>query len=105
MRAFAMSLTGNVDKADDLVQEAMVRGLAYINQFQPGTNIQAWLFTILRNQFHTAFRKRRRELKGPDGGIAAHLAVAPEQDGHLYVEDLKASLAQLPIDQREALLL
>jgi RNA polymerase sigma-70 factor (ECF subfamily) len=41
MRAFAMSLTGNVDLADDLVQEAMVRGLAYINQFQPGTNIQA----------------------------------------------------------------
>ena len=104
-RAFAMSLTGNVDQADDLVQEALVRGLAHINQFQPGTNIQAWLFTILRNQFHTGFRKRRREVEDPDGGIAARLAVPPEQDVHLDMEDLKAALAQLPIDQREALLL
>ena len=63
MRVFVISLTGNIDQADDLVQEAMVRGLAHINQFQPGTNIQAWLFTILRNQFHTAFRKRRRKWK------------------------------------------
>jgi RNA polymerase sigma-70 factor, ECF subfamily len=105
MRAFAISLTGNVDQADDLVQEAMVRGLAYINQFQPGTNIQAWLFTILRNQFHTFYRKRRREVEDPDGAIAARLAVPPEQDGHVDVEDLKSALAQLPIEQREALLL
>jgi RNA polymerase sigma-70 factor (ECF subfamily) len=67
MRAFAVSLTGNVDQADDLVQEAMVRGLTYIQQFRPGTNIQAWLFTILRNQFHTMYRKRRREVEDPDG--------------------------------------
>jgi RNA polymerase sigma-70 factor (ECF subfamily) len=67
MRAFAVSLTGNVDQADDLVQEAMVRGLTYIQQFQPGTNIQAWLFTILRNQFHTLHRKRKREVEDPDG--------------------------------------
>ena len=50
MRAFAISLTGNVDQADDLVQEAMVRRLVYIDQFLPRTNIQVWLFTILRNQ-------------------------------------------------------
>jgi RNA polymerase sigma-70 factor (ECF subfamily) len=105
MRAFAISLTGNIDQADDLVQEAMVRGLTYINQFQPGTNIQAWLFTIMRNQFHTFYRKRRREVEDPDGGIAARLAVPPEQDGRVDVEDLKAALAQLPVEQREALLL
>ena len=105
LRAFAISLTGNIDQADDLVQEAMVRGLTYINQFQPGTNIQAWLFTILRNQFHTFYRKRRLEVEDPDGGTAARLAVPPEQDGHVDVGDLKAALAQLPIDQREALLL
>ena len=83
----------------------MVRGLTYINQFQPGTNLQAWLFTILRNQFHTFYRKRRREVEDPDGGTAAHLAVPHEQDGHVDLEDVKAALAQLPIDQREALLL
>jgi RNA polymerase sigma-70 factor (ECF subfamily) len=83
----------------------MVRGLTYIDRFQPGTNIEAWLFTILRNQFHTFYRKRKREVEDPDGGIAARLAVPPEQDGHVDVEDLKHALAQLPIDQREALLL
>ena len=105
MRAFAISLTGNVDQADDLVQEAMVRGLTYIEQFQPGTNIEAWLFTILRNQFHTMYRKRRREVEDPDGHIAARLSVLPEQDGYLAVQDLKAALSHLAVEQREALLL
>jgi RNA polymerase sigma-70 factor (ECF subfamily) len=105
MRAFAISLTGNVDQADDLVQEAMVRGLTYIEQFQPGTNIEAWLFTILRNQFHTMYRKRRREVEDPDGSIAARLSVLPEQDGYLAVQDLKAALSHLAVEQREALLL
>jgi RNA polymerase sigma-70 factor (ECF subfamily) len=105
MRAFAISLTGNIDQADDLVQEAMVRGLTYIDQFQPGTNIEAWLFTILRNQFHTMYRKKRREVEDPDGGIAARLSVLPEQDGYLAVQDLKAALTHLAVEQREALLL
>ena len=105
MRAFAVSLTGNVDQADDLVQEAMVRGLTYIQQFQPGTNIQAWLFTILRNQFHTLHRKRKREVEDPDGAIAARLSVLPEQDGYLDVQDLRAALTHLAVEQREALLL
>ena len=105
MRAFAVSLTGNVDQADDLVQEAIVRGLTYIQQFQPGTNIEAWLFTILRNQFHTMYRKRRREVEDPDGHIAARLSVLPEQDGYLAVQDLRAALSHLAVEQREALLL
>jgi RNA polymerase sigma-70 factor (ECF subfamily) len=49
LRAFAISLCGNVDRADDLVQETMLRALANIDSFQPGTNMSAWLFTILRN--------------------------------------------------------
>ena len=105
MRAFAVSLTGNVDQADDLVQEAIVRGLTYIQQFRPGTNLEAWLFTILRNQFHTLYRKRRREVEDPDGGIAARLSVLPEQDGYLALQDLKAALTHLAVEQREALLL
>jgi RNA polymerase sigma-70 factor (ECF subfamily) len=105
LRAFAISLTGDVDRADDLVQEALVRGLAHIDSFQPGTNMQAWLFTILRNQFHTGYRKRKREVEDPDGNIAARLSVHPEQVGHLDLEDLKTALTKLPFDQREALLL
>jgi len=51
LRAFAISLCGNVDRADDLVQETLLRALANIDSFQPGTNMSAWLFTILRNHF------------------------------------------------------
>jgi RNA polymerase sigma-70 factor (ECF subfamily) len=105
MRAFAISLTGNVDQADDLVQETMVRGLGHIQQFQPGTNIQAWLFTILRNQFHTLYRKRRREVEDPDGAIAARLSVLPDQESYLDLDDLKVALTHLGVEQREALLL
>lgn len=82
LRAFAISLTGDVDRADDLVQEAIVRGLGNLDKFTPGTSMQAWLFTILRNLFHTAYRKSRRE-----------------------VEDLRTALVKLPVEQREAVLL
>ena len=65
LRAFAISLCGNVDRADDLVQETLLRALANIDSFQPGTNMSAWLFTILRNHFRSEYRKRRREVEGP----------------------------------------
>jgi len=105
LRAFAISLTGSVDQADDLVQEAIVRGLSHIGSFQPGSSMQAWLFTILRNQFHTGFRKRRREVEDPDGIMAGMLSCAPEQGGYLDLQDMRTALARLPVDQREALLL
>jgi RNA polymerase sigma-70 factor (ECF subfamily) len=105
MRAFAVSLTGNVDQADDLVQEAMVRGLSHIQQFQPGTNIEAWLFTILRNHFHTLHRKRWREVEDADGSYAARLKTYPDQQSHLDYEDLRTALSKLHPEQREALVL
>jgi len=66
LRAFAISLSGNVDRADDLVQETVLRALANIDSFQPGTNMPAWLFTILRNLFRSEYRKRRREVEDTD---------------------------------------
>ena len=105
LRAFAISLTGDVDRADDLVQEAIVRGLSHLDKFTPGTNMQAWLFTILRNQFHSAYRKRRREVEDPDGQYAARRATAPAQNGHLDLEDLRVALLRLPVEQRETVLL
>src|SRR5918993_4939115 len=74
LRAFAISLTGKVDQADDLVQEAIMRGLNKLDTFTPGTNLQAWLFTILRNQFYTSLRRGRREVEDPDGMMAGLLA-------------------------------
>jgi len=105
LRAFAISLTNNVDRADDLVQETLMRAIANIERFQPGTNMQAWLFTILRNLFHSEYRKRRREVEDPDGSYAGRLKVQPEQGSRLDFEDFRSALAKLPADQREALLL
>jgi hypothetical protein len=67
LRAFAISLSGNVDRADDLVQETLLRAMANIDSFEPGTNMSAWLFTILRNLFRSEYRKRRREVEDADG--------------------------------------
>ena len=79
LRAFAISLCGNVDRADDLVQETLLRAMANIDSFQPGTNMSAWLFTILRNLFRSEYRKRRREVEDSDGSYAESLKSHPEQ--------------------------
>src|SRR5205807_1951445 len=83
LRAFAISLCGNVERADDLVQETMLRAFAHIDQFQPGTNLSAWLFTILRNLFRSDYRKRRREVEDSDGTLAENMISQPEQSGRL----------------------
>jgi RNA polymerase sigma-70 factor (ECF subfamily) len=105
LRAFAISLSGNVDRADDLVQETMLRALANIHSFQPGTNMSAWLFTILRNLFRSEYRKRRREVEDADGSYAESLKSQPEQSSRVEFEEFRAALAKLPTDQREALIL
>jgi RNA polymerase sigma-70 factor, ECF subfamily len=105
LRAFAISLTGKVDQADDLVQEAIMRGLSNLDRFTPGTDLQAWLFTILRNHFYTSLRKRRREVEDPEGAMAGLLSTPPEQHGRLDLDDLRLALGRLSVEQREALLL
>jgi RNA polymerase sigma-70 factor (ECF subfamily) len=105
LRAFAISLCGNVDRADDLVQETLLRALANIHSFQPGSNMSAWLFTILRNLFRSEYRKRRREVEDTDGSYAESMKSQPEQTSRLELGEFRAALQQLPSDQREALIL
>src|SRR5246127_3891438 len=105
LRAFAISLCGNIDRADDLVQETLLRALANIGSFQPGTNMSAWLFTILRNHFRSEYRKRRREVEDSDGHYAETLKTHPEQNSRIEFEEFQQALAKLPADQREALIL
>jgi RNA polymerase sigma-70 factor (ECF subfamily) len=105
LRAFAISLSGNVDRADDLVQETILRALANIQSFQPGTNLPAWLFTILRNLFRSEYRKRRREVEDADGSLAETLKSHPDQIGRVEFQEFRQALAQLPAEQREALIL
>ena len=105
LRAFAISLCGTADKADDLVQETLVRAWDKQASFQPGTNLRAWLFTILRNEFYSQMRKRGREVSDADGALTVAMATHPEQAGKLDMQDFQAALAELPDDQREAIIL
>ena len=105
LRAFAISLSGNIDRADDLVQETLLRAIANIDSFQPGTNMSAWMFTILRNLFRSEYRKRRREVEDTDGSYAESLKSHPEQSSRLEFQEFRTALAKLPPDQREALIL
>ncbi|MDQ2081806.1 sigma-70 family RNA polymerase sigma factor [Xanthobacteraceae bacterium Astr-EGSB] len=105
LRAFAISLCGNVDRADDLVQETLLRAWANIHSFEPGTNMSAWLFTILRNLFRSEYRKRRREVPDGDGTYADTMKTQPEQSSRVEFEEFRVALNKLPTDQREALVL
>lgn len=105
MRAFAMSLTRNASAADDLVQDAIMKAWQNIEKFEPGTNMRAWLFTILRNTFYSNRRKAKREVADVDGAMAATLSEKPAHDGRLAFKDFEKAFAQLPDEQREALIL
>jgi RNA polymerase sigma-70 factor (ECF subfamily) len=105
LRAFAVSLCGDVERADDLVQETLLKAWDHLESFQQGTNLRAWLFTILRNTYFSECRRRRREVEDRDGSKAADLAVHPGQQGYLDMQDFRRALNVLPPDQREALIL
>ena len=105
LRRYARVLTGDVTRADDLVQETLLRALANIDSFQPGSNLPAWLFTILRNLFRSDYRKRRREVEDAEGNYAKTLKTQPAQGAHLEFEEFRVALDKLPQDQREALIL
>ncbi|WBU52909.1 RNA polymerase sigma factor [Paracoccus sp. SCSIO 75233] len=105
LRAFALSLTREGASADDLVQDTIVKAWTNMDKFQAGTNLRAWLFTILRNTFYSARRKTKREVSDADGVHAARLATRPEHDGRLALNDFRTAFQQLPDEQREALIL
>jgi len=105
MRAFAISLTRNGAIADDMVQDTLVKAWTNIEKFQDGTNMRAWLFTILRNTYYSSRRKANREVADVDGVFTESLAEKPAHDGHMQMTDFRNALALLKDEQREALLL
>jgi RNA polymerase sigma-70 factor (ECF subfamily) len=105
LRAFAMSLTYNMDQAEDLVQETILKAWGKQASFQAGTNLHAWLFTILRNRLYTEYRKRVREVEDIGGSHAATLIALPEQFDRVELQDIAGALDKLRPDQREALLM
>lgn len=105
LRAYAMSLSRSADKSDDLVQETLLRAISKIDTFRPGTNLGAWLTTILRNCYLSDLRRRRHEVEDADGCYSETLRAAPEQEGHLEYREFCSALRAIPFDQREALML
>lgn len=105
MRAFAISLTRNAATADDMVQDTLVKAWTNIDKFEIGTNMRAWLFTILRNTYYSSRRKSKREVADVDGSFTENVAEKPAHDGHMQMADFRKALDTLPDEQREALLL
>ena len=105
MRAFAISLTRNGSVADDMVQDTLVKAWTNIDKFENGTNMRAWLFTILRNTYYSSRRKAKREVADVDGVFTENLAEKPAHDGHMQMSDFRKALGKLKDEQREALLL
>lgn len=105
LRAFALSLTHNPALADDIVHETVVKAWTHFDKFREGSNLRAWLFTILRNQFYTERRRARREVPDINNSFALHLAEKPAHDGRLQMRDFMAAFATLPVEQREVLIL
>lgn len=105
LRAFAISLARDVSKADDLVQETILKAWSNMDKFDPSTNLDAWLFTILRNTFYSSLRKTRREVQDTDGVHAATLSVKPAHDGRLAMRDFQRAFYLLSPEHREVLIL
>lgn len=105
LRAFAISLSRNVAMADDIVQETILKAWSNLDKFDPSTNLQAWLFTILRNTYYSLLRKTRREVQDSDGAYAATMFDKPAHDGRLAYNDFQRAFDQLSPEHREVLIL
>ena len=105
MRAFALSLTRNSALADDMVQDSLVKAWTKIHTFEPGTNMRAWTFIILRNHYLSQMRRSRFRGDWDDLTADRILAAPAGQDKHVELSDMQRALLQLPQPQREALIL
>lgn len=105
LRGYAMSLCRKADQADDLLQETVTKAWANQSRFIAGSNLNAWLFTILRNHFLGQIRKRKREVQDVDGLFSARLKTQPDHDAVLDLRDLRVAMNALPDSQRQALIL
>ncbi len=105
LRAYATTLSGSRATADDLVQDTLLKAWGASASFRTGTNIRAWLFVILRNTYFSQYRRRGREVQDVDGVYSGRVGVAGGQQSAVDLADFRAALAQLPEEQREALIM
>lgn len=105
LRAFARTFCPNPNDADDLVQETLLKGIANIHQFRPGTSMKSWLFTIMRNTFYTRIKVYNRESPGAADCISAKPSAAPSQEWSIRGHEISRAVQKLPYEQREILIL
>ena len=106
LRRYAMSLARQSDEADDLVQECLVKALTAADKFEPGTNLRAWLFTILRNAFINRTRDKARAAALSDGMAKLYgISSPPAQHSMLALRETAEAIDRLPPSQRQALIL
>jgi RNA polymerase sigma-70 factor (ECF subfamily) len=106
LRAFALSLTQSAQHSDDLVQDTLVKALSNLDKFQMGTNLRAWLFTILRNSFYNGIRYRKYHQTAPlDEVDPGYLELRATQEKYIEFQDVLKGLGRLAPEQREAIVL
>lgn len=105
LRAFARTFCRETSEADDLVQETLTRGLAHLHQFEPGTSMKSWLFTIMRNTFYTRVRIEAREAPGVAECVSQRPAADATQEWSARGREMERAIQRLPEPQREVLML
>ncbi len=105
LRAFARTLTGDATAADDLAQDAMMKAWDARASFQLGTNMKAWTFMILRNQFYSEKRRSWRQSQLDQEAAERTLVAVDDPEAPVALDELRLGLAMLPAEQREALIL
>ena len=106
LRRYARALTRDVARADDLVQSCLIRAIAKQHLWQPGTDLRAWLFTILHNPHVNDVRRSVREgVSVPIEDMPAVLTVQSNAMSKLELRDLETAIAQLPEEQRQVILM
>jgi RNA polymerase sigma-70 factor (ECF subfamily) len=106
LRRYARALTRNDDRADDLVQDTLDRALTKEQLWQPGTDLKAWLFTIMHHQNVNHIRRAVREVATVDGEVCSvNLIAATDPTASRQLHELDCALAQLPEEQRQVILL
>ncbi len=106
LRAFALSLTQSAQHSDDLVQDTLVKALSNLDKFQMGTNLRAWLFTILRNSFYNDIRYKKYHQTAPlDDVDPRAIEMRATQERYMEFQDVLKGLQRLVPEQREAIVL
>lgn len=105
LQRYALGLARNFHAAQDLVHDTVVKAYSCVDTFLPGSNLRAWLFTILRNTFYSGKRKQKHEIADTDSQYAAALVAQPDHDAKLAMREFLRAFAKLSAEHRSILTL